>query len=209
MWETIRSHPLALMTANGPDVPWATHLPVITHPDPERAAPDGALVGSTLLGHMNRRNPHWSALSDGGRALLIFQGPHGYVSPTVYRTSPAAPTWNFVAVHVSARLRPIHDTEETLRVVRWTVEAYEKSFGTGWDHRSSAGYFREIVAGVGAFTIAVEAADGMYKLSQEQRPVYRRRVHDAFAASDEETHQDLACLMKRADALTADAPGPG
>ncbi|WP_372343069.1 FMN-binding negative transcriptional regulator [Streptomyces sp. KL116D] len=62
--------------------------------------PTGELPGTTLLGHLNRANPHWAALETGSVLLLTFTGPHSYVSPTVYEKSPAAPTWNFTSVHV-------------------------------------------------------------------------------------------------------------
>src|SRR3546814_19028924 len=33
-------------------------------------------------------------------ALVVFQGPHSYISPTWYETEqPTVPTWNYVAVH--------------------------------------------------------------------------------------------------------------
>ena len=198
MVDLIRQNPLALLATNGSPEggPLATHLPVI--PDP--GAADGwgdNLSGATLLGHMNRQNPHWKALRSGQAVLLTFTGPHGYVSPTVYEKSPAAPTWNFTSVHVHGTLEKIDSIEETLEVVRSTVRSFEADLGTGWDMTESVDYFREILPGVGAFRVTVTGAEGMFKLSQEQEPCVQDRVRESFAQRDCGRHRETAQLMNR------------
>ncbi|MFI6644621.1 FMN-binding negative transcriptional regulator [Streptomyces sp. NPDC050504] len=198
MVDLMADNPLALAVANGaPDTgPFATHLPVIF--DPVTSGDwRGDLRGATLLGHMNRANPHWSALEDGGVLLLTFTGPHSYVSPTVYDVTPAAPTWNFTAVHVRGVVEKIESTEETLEVVQSTVSAFEKAFGADWDMTESLGYFRKIAPGVGAFRLTVTAADGMFKLSQEQPCEVRERVRESFGQSGCTYKQQTAGLMGR------------
>ncbi|MGW7276272.1 FMN-binding negative transcriptional regulator [Streptomyces sp. NPDC054864] len=193
MVDLIRDNPLALAASNGsPDeAPFATHLPVIF--DPETSADwTGELPGATLLGHLNRANPHWSALETGGALLLTFTGPHSYVSPTVYDVTPAAPTWNFTSVHVRGVVEKIDELEETLEVVQSTVRAFEGAFGDGWDMTESLGYFRKIAPAVGAFRFTVTGAEGMFKLSQEQPGEVRERVRESFGHS--------GCTYKRATA---------
>jgi transcriptional regulator len=189
--EIVQDNPLALLSTNGDSVPYATHLPVITQPG-SQFEPGGVLVG-----HMNRDNPHWSALSNGSGALLVFAGPHGYVSPCVYATSPAAPTWDFTAVHVRGRIQPIGDRAEVIAVIHATVRAFESRFGQNWDMSTSYGYFNEIVPGVGAFRFEIARIDAMFKLSQEQRPEVRERVRRSFQESSAGQHRQLADLMVR------------
>jgi transcriptional regulator len=203
--EEIRRYPLAVLAGNGDPVPWLTHLLAIPHPD-EGGEPDAPLTGSVLLGHMNRDNPHWAALTEGSAATLVFLGPHGYVTPTLYRTTPAAPTWDFVTVHVHGTVHPVAAGEQTLDVVRWTVEACERSFGSGWDMRPSLDYFRAILPGVGAFRFEVTGVDAMYKLSQEQSAERQDRITASFAASEAGTRRELAELMR---ALRHDADPAG
>ncbi|MEV7727308.1 FMN-binding negative transcriptional regulator [Streptomyces sp. NPDC087917] len=193
MVDLIRDNPLALGVANGnaEDGPFATHLPVIF--DPETSADwSGELTGATLLGHMNRANPHWAALESGSVVLLTFTGPHSYVSPTVYGVTPAAPTWNFTAVHVRAVVEKLDAMDDTLGVVESTVRAFEGAFGNGWDMTESLGYFRKIAPGVGAMKFTVVGAEGMFKLSQEQPGEVRERVRESFGES--------GCTYKRATA---------
>jgi transcriptional regulator len=198
MVDLIRGNPLALAVVNGSpeNGPFATHLPVIF--DPETSGDwSGELEGATLLGHMNRANPHWAALKPGGVLLLTFTGPHSYVSPTAYEVTPAAPTWNFTAVHVRGVVEKIDSTQETLGVVQSTVRAFEGAFGNGWDMTGSLDYFRKIVPGVGAFRFTVTGAEGMFKLSQEQPGEVRERVRESFGSSACTYKRETAGLMSR------------
>lgn len=204
MVDLIRGNPLALAVANGSpeNGPFATHLPVIF--DPETSGDwSGELPGATLLGHMNRENPHWAALETGGVLLLTFTGPHSYVSPTVYEVTPAAPTWNFTAVHVRGVVEKIDSMEETLGVVQSTVRAFEGAFGNGWDMTESLDYFRKIAPGVGAFRFTVTGAEGMFKLSQEQPGEVRDRVRESFGQSACTYKRETAGLMSRLPELTS------
>ncbi len=212
MADLIRLNPLALLVSHdsegGP--PFATHLPVIT--DPEYRGECGQdLSGMRLLGHMNRANPHWRGLNSGSEIVLVFTGPHAYVSPTLYGTTPAAPTWNFTSVHVHGAVRKIEPDmvgDETLEVVKSTVTAYESQFGADWDMTESIDYFRKIVPAVGAFRVEVTRADGMFKLSQEQRPDIRERVQQDFARRDSSRHREAADMMSRLDSFGAGCPVP-
>jgi transcriptional regulator len=196
MVDVLRGNPLALMVSNGAEdaEPFATHLPVIPDPEMSEDWPED-LAGGLLLGHMNRANPHWKALENGSRVVVIFTGPHAYISPTVYEVTPAAPTWNFTSVHAHGVLHKITGMEPTLEVVKATVRAFEADFGTGWDMTESLNYFRQIAPAVGAFRITISKADGMFKLSQEQKTEVRDRVTQSFAARDSTRHRETAKLM--------------
>jgi transcriptional regulator len=194
--DVIRGNPLALLMSNGESSPHATHVPIVLQGD--SPDPVSELADQVLLGHMNRSNPHWRTLTAGAPVLLVFTGPHGYVSPAAYETTaPAAPTWDFTAVHVRGELFPIEDRSGTIEVITSTVTRLESSFGDSWDMTSSIEYFDRILAGVGAFRIRIQSVEGMFKLSQEQPPDVRRRLHLAFTRSPDTTYNQLADLMSR------------
>jgi transcriptional regulator len=199
----VRGCPLALVATSGPAAPYATHAPVII-PDDTEANYSANLVGTRLMGHLNRANPHWQALQSGGEALLVFSGPNGYVSPTIYGFEPAAPTWDFAAVHLRGAVTPIRDREASLDVVVATVRAFEARFGENWNPASSLDYFRKILPAVGAFSVEVSSVEAMFKLSQEQTAQTREQVAEAFAASGEPMHCAIAGLI----AALGDRPIP-
>jgi transcriptional regulator len=191
--DLVAGNPLALLCTNGGGTPHATHLPVITRPG------SAFEQSGVLVGHMNRANPHWSSLAAGSCALMVFTGPHGYVSPCVYATTPAAPTWDFTAVHVRGTLSPIEDTAETMAVIRATVATFESRLGQNWDMTTSYGYFSRILPDVGAFRFEIGDIQAMFKLSQEQQQEVRGRVLRSFANSDIGQHRELAGLMAQVD----------
>lgn len=195
--DVVRGQGLALLAGNGADGPLATHCPVIPWSGLESGTGETGLVGTVLAGHLNRSNPHWPALREGDRALLVFAGPNTYISPTHYGVSPASPTWNFVSVHAHGTIHPLESGEPTMEVIRSTVRTYEEHIGTGWDMTASLPYFEKIVPGVGAFLFRVTAAEGMFKLSQEKPDDIRDRVGSALAGSTEERAREVAATMRR------------
>src|SRR5262245_51668266 len=54
---------------------YANHLPTVLKGD----GPYGVIEC-----HLARANPHWKDLAEGNEALMIFQGPEGYITPNWY-----------------------------------------------------------------------------------------------------------------------------
>lgn len=188
--ELVRDHPFATLVVVADGVPLASHVPVVGRLD----ADSGRF---TFVGHMNRMNPLWAAIGEGCPALLIFTGPHGYVSPSVYGFTPAAPTWNFAVVHAAGGLTPLPPGAATLDVITATVEALESRLGDGWQMHDSLEYFDRLLPGVAAFSLRAEKLDAMYKLSQEQEPAVRAKVADFFEHRHASRGSGLATLMRR------------
>lgn len=163
--DLVRANPFALVISGGVP-PTATHTPVIL--------PGPALEGGVLLGHMARVNPQWRDL--GSDVLVVFSGPHGYVSPTAYGYTPAVPTWNYAAVHVTGRVEVITDRAETLAVVEETVRAAESLRAVAWDMTSSRDRFESLIDGVVAFRVHVRTVRSNFKLSQDMPPDVQARV---------------------------------
>ncbi|MEV0702393.1 FMN-binding negative transcriptional regulator [Saccharopolyspora sp. NPDC050389] len=133
---------------------------------PSDSAPT-ELVGTTLFGHLARVNPHWTSFGDGREVLLIFAGPHGYVSPTVYGYEPAVPTWNYAAVHLTGTVEVTDDAADTLHIVSETVRGLEGLRQPEWDMTASLETFAGLVEHVVAFRIRVTSAKSNFKLSQD------------------------------------------
>ena len=61
-----------------------------------------------IEGHFAKANPHWKSLA-GHETLVVFSGPHSYVSPTLYIEELSVPTWNYIAVHAYGMLELVED----------------------------------------------------------------------------------------------------
>jgi transcriptional regulator len=192
----IRENPFGLIINVSGGDPTATHVPMLRAPGPDWPPPDDTpLAGSRIIGHMARVNPQWRSFADRPTVLAVFTGPEGYVSPTVYGVTPAAPTWNYAAVHVTGPVRLIEDSDESLAVIEATIRATEAHAPPAWDPADSMEYIHRILAGIAAFEITVESVASTFKLSQEKPPEIKQRVHDRFAASPRGRHRELAALM--------------
>ena len=193
--DLVRQHPFALIVSNGggaEDAPTVTHAPVIV----ERMAPDGGFVGGELLGHIARKNPQWTQLSDGESVLLVFTGPHGYVSPTAYAEDPNVPTWDYAAVHLTARVTVLADDESGMHVVTRTVEELERLERTAWDMTDSLPTFRRIVGGIVSFRFEIIEQRAVFKLSQDKPRDVRERVVAAARARGC-PYGDVASMVER------------
>jgi transcriptional regulator len=172
--DLVRENPFALVVSAVDGVPVATHVPVILEGD--------TVAGGTLLGHLARANPHWRSWESGPDVLVVFSGPHGYVSPTVYATDPAVPTWDYAAVHVTGRVELIGDAMD---VVERTVEAVESLRTPSWEPTpASRDRFAALLPGVVAFRVHVRTEQSMFKLSQDIDAERHARVRDAFTAEN-------------------------
>ena len=99
--EFIETYSFGTLVTVAGEQPVATRLPLIL--DRARGR------NGSLLGHVARTNPQWRSFDGDRQCLVMFDGPHAYISPSWYATSPAVPTWNYAAVHVYGIPRPFHD----------------------------------------------------------------------------------------------------
>ncbi len=142
------------------DGPLAAHVPFVLHRD---EGPYG-----TLRAHVARNDPLARHLGSGGEALAMFSGPRAYISPRWY-TSEGLPTYNFVAVHVHGRPRPIEDREAVLAHLVQLVDVHEQRFPSPWSIESvSEEYVDGLLAHIVAFTLEIDSIQGKRKLSQNR-----------------------------------------
>lgn len=107
----IDTFPLALITSNDADEHYSSHIPLLREAD------------GTLFGHADRRNPQFAQPVI--EARLFFLGPDVYVPPEGY-LNPQLPTWNYLAVHMQARIEVLHNPEHNLQVLQRSAEGFAR-----------------------------------------------------------------------------------
>jgi predicted FMN-binding regulatory protein PaiB len=121
----IEKHPLAhVISASGDEIE-ATPLRLI-------AETDAAGVVVALIGHFARANRHVESLRQTSRALCIFHGAHGYVSPSWMRDRTQAPTWNFETAHLVVEVAFAEHENETAKAIELLLDAVEGEAPTRW-----------------------------------------------------------------------------
>jgi transcriptional regulator len=168
---------------------FATHLPVLLEADRGEFG--------TLVAHMARANPHWHAFAaDGPESLVIFQGPHAYISPSWYLAEQAVPTWNYSVVHAYGRARVIEDQARVRTLLEDTVQTYEAGRSQPWSTaQPGEAYIANMARGIVAFELPISRLEGKRKLSQNRPVDDARRVAGELQASGDPTNQSLAGLM--------------
>jgi transcriptional regulator len=122
-----------------------------------------------ILGHVARGNPHWRLMASQAESMVIFQGPHGYVSPTWYATSPAVPTWNYAVVHAYGQAKVREDPAFIAGVVEDLTRRYEGQREPSWSTEAlpQESYAKLLNAIVG-FEISVSRCEAKFKLGQNR-----------------------------------------
>jgi transcriptional regulator len=150
----------------------------------------------TLLCHLARPNPQVADLKAGREALVVFAGPHAYVSPNWYEKKPAVPTWNYVAVHAYGTPRAIEGSAELIRLVSDLAELHEGGRVEPWRLADEpADYAAGMVRGIVGFAIPIARLEGKFKLSQNRNAADRGRVIAALRDENDVGATAVAALM--------------
>ena len=183
--ELMRRNEFATLVTVADGLPSVSHLPF--------RLDAGRGEHGTLRAHVARANAQWEQLAEGRETLVIFQGPHTYVSPSWYAHHPAVPTWNYAVVHAWGTPRLL-DEAGTVAVLREISDAYEG--GPGWTFDGLPGEYSEKMArGVVGFEISITRMEGKYKFSQNRPEEDQARVADALQAGSA-LDQETARLMR-------------
>jgi transcriptional regulator len=160
-------------------------------------------VGSygALYGHISRRNPQGGTINGQHSAVVVFRGPHYYMSPAWYAKTEGVPTWNFAVVHASGKLKavteekPLHDLLAKLIA---KFESYEKS---NYDFSKLSDSYKDgLMAGAIGFAMEIERLEGKFKLGQERSEPDKEAVlrHLQSAKQARSLHDLTASFYQRA-----------
>lgn len=180
----------------GPDehgAPFATHLPLVVHDEGEHGL---------LEGHFAKANPHWKSLV-GRESLVVFSGPHSYVSPSLYSNVKSVPTWNYIAVHATGTLQIVEDPtgDDTANfelkdaLLKNLIHIHEPAYAEQWNDLPIS-YRISLTNGIVPFRIPITKIEGKFKLSQNRPEEDRQSAYAAHAAGSAD-QQALAEWMKR------------
>lgn len=182
----IRQHSFGTLVSQHDGAMIASHLPFLLRPEEGRPG--------VLLGHMARANPQWRDFHSGAEVLALFQGAHGYISPSWYRTKEAVPTWNYEVVHAYGVPTLIDDPTSVRAMLDATVVVYEAILPEPWStKRISDELVENLQRAIVGFEIRVTRLEGKRKLSQNRPEADQRGVLAGLRGTGA---HDLAALME-------------
>jgi transcriptional regulator len=174
----ISVHPLATLITAGSNGLMANLIPFTLHVGGEHGI---------LRAHLARGNKQLDALREGAEALVVFQGPECYVTPSWYpskaENGKVVPTWNFAMVQargnpqvfddatwVRAQIDEMTNNHESQRERPWKVSDAPEDF--------IAAQLKAIVG----IEIPISSIEGKWKVSQNRLPADRQGVIDGLRA---------------------------
>lgn len=191
----IRDHPLGMLVTHSAGGLDADHLPF------ELDAAGDAL--GTLRAHIARANPlatRFADGADGADVMVVFRGPHGYISPSWYpskhETHRHVPTWNYEVVHVRGRLRIVDDERFVRGIVGRLTRRHEAAEPEPWKMGDAPrDYLDRMLQAIVGVEVEISRLEGKRKLGQNRDA---RDAEGAVRALHERGNGALAAAMAAA-----------
>ena len=174
-----------LVTATG-GTPVASHLPV--------TVADGD-AGIVIHSHMAKNNPQWQEFFD-DEVLVVFAGPHAYVSPRWYAEKERVPTWNYAAVHAYGGVQLTEDRKVKHAAQRELVAQLDAQWLPQFDALRQE-YVDMMLDGIVNFEIPVARLETRWKLSQNRGRREQELIAAQLESSDDPSVRALAALTRR------------
>lgn len=156
----------AVLTANTNDYPVATHIPLEINIDGDKII---------LGGHMMKGSDHYRHMRNHPNVLVIFNGPHCYVSASWYAEEPMASTWDYMTVHANGTIQ-FKSEEDTIAAVKRITNEHEAPGNHASLSRLPEGYIEKLAPAIIAFEIEVQSLENVFKLSQNRSTESKQNI---------------------------------
>lgn len=182
----IRTNSFGILVSQKDKEILATHIPIELEP-----AGDNWM----LRGHVAKGNQQWKHFESGEEVMVIFHGPHAYVSSSWYNHINV-PTWNYIAVHVYGKVQLLNE-EDLLLSLKNLVNKYEKDS----EHPFSMDMMPEEdlkkqLRGIVGFEILITKIEAQKKLSQNRNDEDYHNVIEKLENSEDANAMQTAKAMK-------------
>lgn len=192
--DLMKMHPLGCLVTLGEDGLLVNHIPFLVD------SSAGEL--GTLKCHVARANPVWKNFSNTIDSVVVFQGPHSYVSPnwypTKHQTGKAVPTWNYAVAHAHGIPKVIEDPVWLLDLVAKLTAVHEASQRLPWKVADAPEEFThrllEMIVGI---EIPISKIEGKWKLSQNRPKADRLGLMAGLEAQGDEASQSMAAMVMK------------
>ena len=155
-----------------------------------------AIEGDDLFlnGHMSKANSLWKTFEKNNEVLVIFHGPHTYISPTWYN-HVNVPTWNYQAVHIYGTPRIVTGDEYKSMLAR-LIERHEGATNYRLEGLPQDFVEKQMNGTVG-FQVKVTHIEANYKLSQNRDDEDYHNIMERLHEREDEMSHAVADAMKQ------------
>lgn len=148
-----------------------------------------------ISGHIARKSSHHKALAENPNVLVVFTGPHTYVSGSWYSTAQAS-TWNYIAVHARGSVQWLEEEAfiQFLKKLSLHFENYNEASSTAYDNLPQD-YLDKLRNAIVGFEIEVSELDNVHKLSQNRDEKSYDNIITELGKGNEDSRK-ISQLMK-------------
>ena len=171
----MKENSFAMVTGIGENYPVATQLPL------EIEEKDGKLF---LKGHLMKKTDHHLAFEKNNNVLVLFTGPHCYVSASWYNNPKSASTWNYMTVHARGKII-FTDEDGTYEAVKSVTNKYEGTETKAAFNNMPKEYIKPLLKAIVGFCIEVETVENVFKLSQNKTIEEKQNIIDHLTKRNE------------------------
>jgi len=182
----MQANSFALLISATGGAPMASHLPVVVA--------DGE-AGIVIHSHMAKSNPQWQEFFE-DEVLVVFWGPHAYVSPRWYEQKERVPTWNYAAVHAYGTVTVTTDRAVKHAAQRELVAQLDPQWLPKFDALRPE-YVENMLNGIVTFDIAVTRLETRWKLSQNRGRREQELIIAELDKSGDSALRELAALTRK------------
>ena len=184
----MQANSFALITGLGEQYPVATQIPLEIV-----VADDGKIV---LSGHLMKNTDHHKAFVKNSNVLIIFTGPHCYVSASWYNNPQSASTWNYMTVHAKGNITFTND-EGTYEAIKAVTNKYEGTATAAAFNTMPKEYVGQMLKAIIGFTIPIESIDNVFKLSQNKSQAEQINIIEQLKKAGDENSLKIAGEMEK------------
>jgi transcriptional regulator len=187
----IRAHPLGLLVTFGSEGLEANLIPFVLH---------ASSALGTLKAHLSRANPQWRNFDPDQEALVVFQGPETYITPSWYAAKrehgKVVPTWNYAIVQARGRLTIKDDPDWLLQQITAMTDMQEAPRPEPWTVSDApAPFVAAQLKGIVGVEIEITRIEGKWKVSQNRAEADRLGVSTGLRLSQDDASHRMAALV--------------
>ena len=182
----IADHPFGTLITNSNNEICANHYPFLVDCNQEL----------TLWTHLAKSNPGWKLFEQSPECLLVFTGPHSYISPTIYKNQFNVPTWNYTAVHLKCEVEIIQDPSEYIILMKRLVDTFEAKNGRQWNYSLPDEHHQKLLNAIVWSRFKPITVEAKFKLSQNRESIDYQSVLDELSTRQSDNDIELLKYMR-------------
>lgn len=163
----MQKNPFVQLIGMGNEYPVATHIPIDLSFNNA-----GKMI---LSGHMMKKTDHQLCFENNENVLVIFNGPHCYISASWYNDPMSGSTWNYMTVHARGKIR-FTGEEGAYEAVKAITNKYEGTETVAAFNKLPKEYIASMVKAIIGFSIEVDSFENVFKLSQNKDADSRKSI---------------------------------